>query len=205
MLEITTAAGVQPSTLYQYFKHKEDIALAIASEIASDFQHRFQSQLFEHTTGLQKIVTLLDIMSADLETRLEKVRFMAEFDVLYAHKLPAESLLHLHGQISPNFLDELHSWIATGIADGSMRPELDPEITLHAVLNAVVGTQRRLAFLGNKVETEYGRPLGALFREAMRVMLLGLSAEPVSQRAPKPGKTGAKNRSTSRTPRRRKP
>ena len=47
---------------------------------------------------------------------------------------------------------------------------------MHAVINAVIGAQRRLASLGNKVELEYGQPIDRLFRETIRIILLGLRA-----------------------------
>jgi hypothetical protein len=53
---------------------------------------------------------------------------------------------------------------------------------MHAVMNAVVGAQRRLASLGDKVELEYGQPIDRMFRETIRVILFGLRAseEPVA-------------------------
>ena len=45
---------------------------------------------------------------------------------------------------------------------------------MHSVMNAVIGTQRRLASLGDRVEKEYGQPIGLLFRESVRIILLGL-------------------------------
>ena len=59
---------------------------------------------------------------------------------------------------------------------------LDPELTMHAVLNAMIGSQRRLASLGNKVEAEYGNTVDRLFRETVRIMLLGLRAPEPSSR-----------------------
>lgn len=202
MLEITAASGVQPSTLYQYFKRKEDIVWAITSEVLSGIRDRVQSRVEEQTTGLQKIAAMLEIMSEDLEVSPEKVRFMAQFDVLYARDLPAESLLQSERQLGMESFSEFRHWVTAGIADGSMRPELDPEITLHAVLNAAVGTQRRLGSLGSKVEQEYGPRPNVLFREAMRVILLGLRSEPAST-----SREGSQTRQTKsrHTARRKRP
>ena len=47
---------------------------------------------------------------------------------------------------------------------------------MHAVINTVIGAQRRLASLGKKVELEYGQPIDRLFRETIRVLVLGLRA-----------------------------
>ena len=180
MLEITAACGVQPSTLYQYFKCKEDIVWAITIEILSDFHQRTNARLEEQMTAFEKVEALLDLMSEDLELRPEKVRFMAQFDVLYARDLSPEFLLHLEQKLGIGSVRELRHWVKAGINDGSMSPHLNLDTTLLAVLNGAIGTQRRLASLGSKVEQEYGQPVATLFREAMRVTLFGLKAQPTA-------------------------
>jgi hypothetical protein len=52
--------------------------------------------------------------------------------------------------------------IQGGIA--SLRSELDPDLTMHAVMNTLIGTQRRLASLVDKIEQEYGESIDHLFR-----------------------------------------
>jgi len=66
--------------------------------------------------------------------------------------------------------------VREGMADGSLRGDLDPDLTLHAVMNAVIAAQRRFASLGAKVEVEYGQPIDRLFRETIRILVLGLRA-----------------------------
>lgn len=125
-------------------------------------------------TAVQKVEALLDLMGEDLELRPEKVRFMAQFDVLYARNLSTESLLQLEQQLGIGPVSELLHWMKAGVEDGLMNPDLKSDTALLAVLNAAIGTQRRLACLGSKVEQEYGQPAVILFREAMQILLLGL-------------------------------
>jgi hypothetical protein len=102
---------------------------------------------------------------------------MAQFDALYARDWSAERLLALEAQLFPAPLSTiLTSLVRDGIADGSLRPDLDPDLTLHSILNAAIGIQRRLASLGERVEQEYGQPIERLFAEACRVILCGLQA-----------------------------
>jgi hypothetical protein len=101
---------------------------------------------------------------------------MAQFDAMYARDWPAERLITLEEQINPEGFRYFRKLIREGIADGSLRSDLDPSLTMHAVINAVVGAQRRLASLGSKVELEYGQPIDRLFRESIRIILLGLRA-----------------------------
>ena len=48
--------------------------------------------------------------------------------------------------------------------------------TYKCIVNAIIGAQRRLASLGSKIEQEYGQPIDRLFRETIRVILMGLRA-----------------------------
>ena len=151
-------------------------------------------------TALSNITALLDFIADELEKSPAKVRFMAQFDALYARNWPAERLLTLETQINPQGLRYFSDLIRDGISDGSLHADLAPNLTMQAVLNAVIGAQRRLASLANKVEMEYGQPIDRLFRETIRVIFLGLGATEshagkASER-PKASKSRARKRSS---------
>ena len=125
------------------------------------------------SNALARLTALLDLMADELAKNPVKVRFMAQFDAMYARDWPAERLSTWSRKSIPRGFDVFSELIREGIADGSLRTDLDPDLTMHAVINAVIGAQRRLASLGNKVEQEYGKPIDRLFRETIRVILLG--------------------------------
>jgi len=144
-------------------------------------RHRMESA----PNGYVRLVALLDLMTEELINEPAMVRYMAQFDAMYARAWPAERLIMLESQINPEGAQALSDLICEGITDGSLRSDLDPDLTLHAVLDAAIGTQRRLASLGSKVEKEYGKTIDSLFCEAVRVLLLGLRAqEPAPKRTP---------------------
>ena len=174
--EITLASGVRASTLYQYFSNKDDIVWAILSDALKNVSLRIEEKVRSATSGLSKITTLLDFIADELSNNPAKVRFLAQFDAMYARHWPAERMVTMEAQINPEGFQYFGKLIREGIADGSLRPDLDPDLTMHAVINAVIGAQRRLASLGNKVELEYGQPIDRLFRETIRVLVLGLRA-----------------------------
>ena len=176
MAEITLASGLQPSTMYQYFSSKDDIVWGILEGVLADLTARAKAAIDRENTALAKITALLELMADDLTQRQAKVRFLAQFDAMYARDWPAERLLTLEAKINPEGFLYFGGLIREGIADGSLRADLDPELALHAVMNAVVGAQRRLASLGGRVELEYGQPIDKLFRETIRLILLGLRA-----------------------------
>jgi AcrR family transcriptional regulator len=187
MADIVSAAGIRASTLYEYFSNKDDIVWAIASEIFRGGLKTFKQNIDEAPNAVARITLLLEFMADQLATKQSEVRFLAQFDAIYAHDWPPERLLALEAQLNPEGFQYFSRLVREGIADGSLRPDLDPDLTMHAVINSVVGTQRRLASLGNKIEVEYGQPIDRLFREAIRVILLGLRApdKPTSGRPAK--------------------
>ncbi len=199
MAEITLASGVRASTVYQYFSNKDDIVWAIVGELfAADTEHAKQ-RVEGADTGLAKITSLLDFMADELSNNPAKVRFMAQFDAMYARDWPAERLLTLERQINARGFSYFSELIRDGIADGSLRADLDPNLTMHAVANAVVGAQRRLASLGRKVEIEYGQPIERLFQETIRLIVLGLRATDSSTST----KPAERSKARKRTPRKR--
>ena len=175
--EIVSAAGIRASTLYEYFSNKDEIVWALVEEIMLEGCTSVR-ELIDSVSGraLDKIAALLQAFGNELEDHPERVRFLAQFDAMYARDWSAERLLALEDRIFPGRFDRLSVLIREGVEDGSLRPDLDPDLTLHSVMNAVIGAQRRLGSLGNRVEKEYGQPIGLLFRESVRIILLGLRA-----------------------------
>ncbi|MDE3200451.1 MAG: TetR/AcrR family transcriptional regulator [Acidobacteriota bacterium] len=175
--EIVAAAGIRASTLYEYFSSKDEIVWALVEEHMRESAVRASAALDAvKGTALDKISALFHSAEDELLHHPERVRFMAQFDAMYAHDWSVEQLLAVEDRVSVGRLKGLESIIRQGIADGSLRPDLNPRLTMHAVLNTLVGTQRRLASLGPRVEKEYGKSVHQLFRESTRILLLGLSA-----------------------------
>ena len=181
--DIVNAAGIRPSTLYEYFSNKDDVVWAIVADVFTDGAVRAKQGIDAADTALAKITALLEFMANGLTDNPAKIRFMAQFDAMYARQWSPERLLSLEAQVNPGGLEYFGTLIRDGVADGSLRPDLDPDLTMHAVINAVIGAQRRPASLGSRVELEYGHPIDRLFRETIRIILLGLRAQqPVRRR-----------------------
>ena len=176
MAELTSASGVQPSTMYQYFSSKDDIVWAIVGNIMTKVRASSVERDSKAKTALDKIAAFLEFMAEELSSQRARVRFMAQFDAMYSHDWSVERLLKVEAKSGKIDGGTFRDLVREGIADGSLRSDLDPDLTMQAIVNAAIGTQRRLASLGNKVELEYGQPVDRLFRETIRVILYGLRA-----------------------------
>ena len=175
--DIVAAAGIRASTLYEYFSNKDEIVWTLVEELMRQSSTSVLEAVEEATgPALARITALLEAFGNELVNHPQRVRFMAQFDAMYARDWSAERLLALEDRLFPGRFEPLSNLIRDGIADGSLRPDLNPDLCMHSVLNAVVGAQRRLASLGNRVEQEYGQPIEDLIRETVRILLLGLRA-----------------------------
>ena len=177
MAELISASELRASTMYQYFSNKDEIVWAILGEVMEQSAARAKKSVEGATSGLDQISALLQYMADELTNNQARIRFMAQFDAMYARDWPVERLLTLEGQFHDRGFKAFRTLVRQGIADGSLRPDLDPNLTLHAVINAVIGAQRRLASLGQKVELEYGHSIDRLFRETIRIIVFGLRAD----------------------------
>ena len=173
--EIVSAAGIRASTLYEYFSNKDEIVWALVEEVMVEGSED-AIRAMESVNGpvLAKIGALFRAFEDELTEHPERVRFLAQFDAMYARDWTVERLLALEDKIIPSRLKGLADLVREGIADGSLRSDLDPDLTMHSILNTVIGAQRRLASLGKRVEEEYGQPIHRLFRESAHIILLGL-------------------------------
>lgn len=176
LAEIVKATGIRPMTLYEYFANKDEIIWALVEEYHHQTNIEFQERLKDvGGNTLAKITAMLEAFGQELIDHPERVRFQAQFDAMYGRDGDVGRLLAIEDKFSPDRMKVFTDLISDGIGDGSLREDLHPKLTIHAVLNSVIGTQRRLASLGNKVEKEYGQPISELFRESVRVILLGLA------------------------------
>jgi AcrR family transcriptional regulator len=198
MSEIVSASELRASTVYEYFSSKDEIVWAIFSRVLEEDTAGVKESIKSAVNGLEKITALLQFMAGELTHRQPKIRFMAQFDAMYARDWPVERLLTAEGRFSGDGFEVFQVLIREGIEDGSLRPDLDPDLTLHAVFNAVIGAQRRFASLGAKVEREYGQPIDRLFQETIRILLLGLRRDLPLPKPIQPTTSGKRPKQASR-------
>src|SRR5262249_30871883 len=116
MAEITSVSGVQPSTMYQYFSNKEEIVWAILRELMEEVSERAKHKLEGASNAMARLTALLDFMADELSRNPMKVRFMAQFDAIYARDWPAERLITLESQINPEGFEVFAKLIREGIS-----------------------------------------------------------------------------------------
>jgi AcrR family transcriptional regulator len=174
--EIIVATGIRPTTLYEYFSNKDEIVWALVEEYTEESATEIAERVSRVPgPALAQVEAMFEAFEAELAEHPERVRFQAQFDAMYAHEWSADLLRAVQAKIVPDYPKNLSDFVRRGIADGSLRSDLNPDLAMHSVVNAVIAAQRRFASLGNRVEVEYGQSVRDLFHEANRIILLGLS------------------------------
>lgn len=178
LAEIVTAAGLTRSTIYQYFSNKDDLVWAIYQDILErETEGLLQEMQDSSGTAYDKLAIYLTHLGNKLVDDPDEVRFYAQFDSLYARDSSADRMLALQAQSIPVSLRTfLSSLVQEGIADGSLRPDLNPEVTLPAFFNAAEAARRRLASMPGHIKAVYGQTPDRLFHETARILLQGIKA-----------------------------
>jgi len=168
---IAKAARMARITLYEYFPNKEEIAWAI-------FQYLFEETLIDKQlmrqegNGFQRIERFMLQIAQGLESNPEHARFIVEFNSLYAREEKASRLVQIFEEGKFNKL--LTQMVRDGVQDGSIRPDLNPDLTAAAIGNLVSAVSARFSLLGDHISEEYSLPWMSICLEIIRTFLRGL-------------------------------
>lgn len=149
MVEIAERCELSKAALYLYFHNKEDLARAVVIENYDALISLLETAAYRAETGLEKVGAMLDVIATVYTDNYR--RFYLSF-VLENH---------LRG----NHTDDDSRWaeraerqraihhlaadaIRRGMADGSIRPGLDPDLAAITAINAAEGFVHRLFLFG---------------------------------------------------------
>lgn len=176
--EIARETRMTRATLYEYFPNKQEMAWAIFQKIMEDIYVTHAADLSQpQGNGFQRIENFMQMLVGLLETHPEHLRFIVEFNTLYAREgNPARVR-----QCWAGGYDMLTQMIRMGMSDGSLRPDLNPDLLAVALLNLLAGMNSRFALLGELIREEYGQPVKDIYQEICRAFLRGIQSSVSSQ------------------------
>jgi AcrR family transcriptional regulator len=183
--DIAGVARVTRPTIYQYFPNKQEIAWAVFEAYVIEEQAALPPEVWSaDLTGAARLALLLEVRGHLLHANPARTLFFAQFDVLYAHERSTErmnaSKRMLLGETEP-----LTAAVQAGIADGSLRSELDPTLTVVALHTLVAGLERRLATAQPTFAAEFDSSSEETYRMACHFMLQDVLAADGAGRLPR--------------------
>jgi len=176
---IADEARLSRVTLYEYFLDKEEIAWAVFQNVVEQLREANEDRFAEPAeSGYQRVERFVwRLMHNNLELHLAHSRFIALFNYLYARENSGKRMRTTIETAWPGKYEILSQWIGEGIADGSIQPDLDPDLATAALTNMIAGMSHRFALLGANIEQEYGYSVTALYEELFRNFLRGIKQD----------------------------
>lgn len=181
MKDVAEAVGISRTSLYRYFRDKEDLAAAILGELAGEMTEAWETSPERAAIGgMSGLEALGAYFRGYWLCPAFKVhqRFMAEFDAYYSgSRLPADFKKKVTGVLGRDHDAFAEACIERGIADGSVRPGLDPHLAAVTILNAARSLQQRLILRGEALIEARPGDLEKMCGEHLDYMLAGIAAE----------------------------
>jgi AcrR family transcriptional regulator len=183
--EIASASRLTRATIYKYFDNRIEIAFEIFKTILSHWRDIAAAQvLSQRGTGFQRIEKFLTSFYDYLMTYPRETRFIAEFNYLYAREWPARQVLHALESLE-DVRRIIVEYLRQGIEDGSLKSDLNPELTMAAIFNLNSSLVGRLGEMGKKLQDEFDLTAEQIFAEIYRIFINGIKAhEEVAQAKP---------------------
>ena len=155
MEDVAKKAGISKGLTYFYFKNKEDLFLALTKKAFDQFKDEFREiYRAKGKNGLQMIQDLVvEIHDFAKNNQVYYDAIINFLDVIKKYNNPIQRVT-----INPLILEsvqfqkllEIHHepskigimMISQGIKDGSIRPELQPEITFYTIWSIIIGSEK---------------------------------------------------------------
>ncbi|MHA7128786.1 TetR/AcrR family transcriptional regulator [Algoriphagus namhaensis] len=155
MEDVAKQAGISKGLTYFYFKNKEDLFLALTKKAFDQFKEVFREvKRMKGQSGLDQICELFVQINRFAEGNQVYYDSIIDFmDLMKKYNNP-----ETREQIDPKILESVHFqklleihheaaklgvlMISQGIKDGSIRPELQPEITFYTIWSMIIGYEK---------------------------------------------------------------
>lgn len=140
MDEIAEAADVSKGTLYLYFKSKDDLFVALTHRPLDEVLGLLSAlQEDDRLTGADLIRSMLDTHSSVIRRHRRKMRFAMASICGDFRPAPDTSALTLYADRVRQVREMYHAAIERGIADGTLRADLDPRTTAASLWASMFG------------------------------------------------------------------
>jgi AcrR family transcriptional regulator len=188
MEDVAKEAGISKGLTYFYFKNKEDLYMAVTKKAFDEFKSIFREiYKVKGKSGLQMIT---DLAHAYIDfTQANKIYYAAILNFMGIVQQYNNEELRRH--IDPLILESEHfqklleiqhdcgkigiQMVTMGLRDGSIRPELQAEVTFYTIWSMLIGYERLMGPVGYegkeiKIHLENWKPG---FIKLMQEMLKG--------------------------------
>ena len=157
MTDIAEQAQIGVASLYRYFGTKQLFTVKVAAHIwkmtLKELEPIYTGDRFDAMTGLEQVKTLMDIFHVFLEEHKPFLRFLSEFDMFVIREHLEQEHLEEYETCTLNILPVMIRAMEKGMADGTIKPGVDPALFYHTVTDCLLSMCQRFAW-GNMPHAE---------------------------------------------------
>ncbi len=157
MEDVARNSGISKGLTYFYYKNKEDLFMALTKKAFDQFKDEFREVYrTKGKNGLEMLSELaIRIPAFAKENQVYYDSILSFLDLIKKYNNP-----ETRAQINPLILESAHfeklleihhepakigvMMVSQGIKDGSIRPELQPEITFYTVWSMIIGYEKMM-------------------------------------------------------------
>ena len=188
MSAVADEAGISRPTLYKYFPSLDDLALAVEMRAMDELYRVEERWLESDSRAIERIEGLFrELARLALESPAH-LRFSGLFDHHYRSGYSSKAMAESYGDFLGRF-DRIERLVAEGVADGSLRPDLEAHRTAYAIGNAFLALLQRVASRRELLEIEQRVDARDILDDYIE-MALAWVAPPGNGRAPRGADTG---------------
>lgn len=178
MDDIAKEVGITRRNLYYYFKTKEDLVYETAIQLLGEWKNHHK-EVFKtlQGSGIDQVHTYLNRLIEYMETRIEVMKFMCEFDFYFSDERrgrPSEDCIKRFNNIILKQDDLITILIDRGIEDGTIKKETDSKLMTIIINNVLWSFGQSLAIRGDKIEKESGIQGVDLIKNQVLLYILAL-------------------------------
>ncbi len=164
MKDICRELGCSRSTLYRHFSSKEAILFRLTGEsVDKVMDAAIIPPRMKFENGYKALSWQLRAQVAFMLNNVDEITFMRDFDFFYTRLIPdtEEKTAFERELVSTRGRTEMLESILTGIKDGSIRRQENPELTLYTLINSCIALAQRILPREGifKKELKYGREM----------------------------------------------
>jgi len=153
MSAVAEEAGISRPTLYKYFPSLDELALAVEMRAMDELYQVEERWLDIEGRAIERIEGLLrELAGLALESPAH-LRFSGLFDHHYRSGYSSRAMAESYGDFLGRF-DRIERLVAEGMADGSLRHDLEAHRTAYAIGNAYLSLLQRVASRRELLEIE---------------------------------------------------
>ncbi|MBR2423500.1 MAG: TetR/AcrR family transcriptional regulator [Oscillospiraceae bacterium] len=157
MTDIAEQAQIGVASLYRYFGTKQLFTVKVGAYIWKTTMKKlepiYKNEAYLHMSGIEQVTVLLNMFHVLMEEHRPFLHFLSEFEMFVVREHLGIAQLTEYENCSLNMLPVMTAAISRGVADGTIRSDVDATIFYYTVTDSLLSMCEKFVW-GNVPNTE---------------------------------------------------